>query len=141
MSEITPQELDNNPAPLRDEKGLLLPGTPSLNPGGRPKGSYSIMGIIRRKMAEIPVGQTKEWGEQLADIILDEAIVKRSGAAITLIVEHVDGKPRQPLEVDVNKEGVGELTELLRSIGTAKANGTNPPTTTDPGGAEEKSPS
>jgi hypothetical protein len=111
-----PQELANNSQPLRDENGKLLPGTPSLNPGGRPKGSYSIMTILRKKMEEIPLGQTKEWGHQIADIILDEAVVNRKSDMLKLIVNYMDGMPNQKVDFGVDKENIGELTELLGAL-------------------------
>lgn len=132
-----PAELDNNSAPLRDDKGLLLPGTPSLNPTGRPKGSYSIMTIIKKKMEEIPIGQVKEWKEQIADIILEKAVVGKDMKALEMIVEYMDGKPKQSVDLDVNKEGVESLTNLLREISKQK-DGSGPTTTTtsaDEGGS------
>lgn len=115
MSE-NPEEngLKTEEKPLKDEKGLFLPG----NPGGpgRPKGSFSIMTIIRQKMDEIPVGQVKEWKSQIADILLEEAVVKRNMKALEMIVEYMDGKPKQTIDVDVNKENVDSLTNLLREM-------------------------
>ncbi|MAF14034.1 MAG: hypothetical protein CMI53_04045 [Parcubacteria group bacterium] len=45
-----PQELAIN----RDEKGRILPGSDSLNPGGRPKDSKSIKTRIRELFEEDP---------------------------------------------------------------------------------------
>lgn len=98
---------------------------------GRPKGSFSIMTLIRKKMEEIPPGQTKLWKEQIAEILLDEAITKRNMKAIEMIVEYMDGKPKQNIEIDANKESVDTLTDLLREIGKPKekeiADGSNTP--------------
>lgn len=116
------------------------------NPGGpgRPPGSFSIVSLLKKKMVEIPIGQTQEWREQIANIILDEAVAKRKGDIIKLLVEHIDGKPKQDVNVDVNRENVDALTSLLKEMSTKPKDGsdTTSPTTPDagpeplPGGSE-----
>jgi hypothetical protein len=49
---LTPPEETGNNSPKRADDGRLLPGTPSLNPNGRPKGSVSITEAIKRKLEE-----------------------------------------------------------------------------------------
>lgn len=95
--------------------GQIAPGN-SGNPGGRPKGSYSIMTIIRKKMEEIPLGQTKEWREQLAEVILEEAVVHRKGDMIKLIANYMDGMPNQKIDVGVDTDDMGSLTDFFRGL-------------------------
>lgn len=122
-----PGEQENN----RNPDGTFKPGM-SGNPSGRPTGSFSIMTIIRKKMEEIPVGQVKEWKYQIAGILLEEAVVKKNMKALEMIVEYMDGKPKQTIDLDVNKENVDSLTDLLREMGKTKQNGPDTATPTPP---------
>lgn len=127
--EIKPMESVDNRRP----NGTFGPGN-IANPLGRPAGSYSIMTLIKKKMEEIPVGQVKQWKEQIADIILDEAIVKRNPKMLEMIVEYMDGKPKQTVEMDVNRENVDSLTDLLRQMSTTKKPDGSDTTTIPPAG-------
>lgn len=130
MSEATtqtPQEQEENKELFVDVHGIvrvkatgqIAPGH-SGNPGGRPKGSYSIMTIIRKKMEEIPPGQVKEWKEQIADKILEKAIVHGDEAMLKLVVQYMDGMPSQKVELGVGEEEVGTLTDFLKTIAKKK---------------------
>lgn len=110
MSE-TPIEQESN----RNEDGTFKQGM-SGNPNGRPKGTYSIMTILRKKMEEIPLGQTKEWGHQIAEIILDEAVVHRKSDMLKLLVNYMDGMPNQKVDFGVDKENITELTAFLQAV-------------------------
>lgn len=110
MAEQPQQSVDN-----RQPDGTFGAGN-NANPGGRPRGSFSIMNIIRKKMEEIPLGQTKEWKEQFAEIILDEAVVKRNPHILKLVVEYMDGKPDQKIDFGVDKENISDLTALLGGL-------------------------
>lgn len=104
--------------PERDELGRLLPGN-SGNPSGRPKGSVSLKRMLEVKMAEIPLGQTKTWAEQIVDSLMVNAIVKNDTAAMKLIMSYIDGNPLQGIEMTgkdgapltANSEAVKALTE------------------------------
>lgn len=127
-----PPQTPGEPADNRRPDGTFGPGN-NANPTGRPTGSFSIMTIIRKKMEEIPVGQVKAWKEQIADILLEKAVVKGDIKALEMIIEYMDGKPKQNIEVDVNRENVDALTEVLRAVSKTKEDGSNPaPTTTTP---------
>ena len=54
MNETT-VKLDNTRNKVdRDESGKILPGQESLNPKGRPKGSFSIKDTIRKHLQDNP---------------------------------------------------------------------------------------
>jgi hypothetical protein len=124
---MTEEPTKSEEKPNRDEEGKFLPGHAVAGPG-RPKGSYSIMTIIRKKMEEIPLGQTKAWKEQIADIIVEEAVVKRNANMLNLIVDHMDGKPKQPIEIDVDRENVSNLSGVLKQISELKPTSNGTPT-------------
>lgn len=119
------------PIPIQEDKidrnpdGTFKVGI-SGNPAGRGKGTFSIMTLIRKKMEEIPPGQVKQWKEQIAEIILEEAVVKKNPKMIEMIVEYMDGKPKQSVDLDVNRENVDSLTDLLRIISSKPKDGSEP---------------
>lgn len=118
--EKKPQELANNSQPLRDESGKLLPGGPSLNPGGRPIGSFSIVTILKQRMEEIPIGQVKQWKEQVADKIIEKAIVQGDPHMLKLLTSYMDGMPKQTVAIDADKESLETLTNFFREVANAK---------------------
>lgn len=103
-----PQEQENN----RNEDGTFKEGI-SGNPGGRPIGSVSLKTLIQRKIAEIPIGQTKAWAEQVVDSLLEKAVVDKDVAAQKLIFNYVDGMPIQTTEI-TGKNGKDLFTPSLK---------------------------
>ena len=99
----------------RNPDGTLKPGHPPM--GGRPKG-FSITALIRQKLDEVPLGQMKSYGEQVVETIMSNAIVNKDQRALKDIWEYMDGKPSQPVEVDVNKESLATITDFLKAVGT-----------------------
>lgn len=139
MTEELQKTSENKPE--RDEKGRLLPGH-TANPNGRPPGSLSIIGIIKEKLGEVPIGQRRTLAETLAEQILDAAIVNKDGTMQREILHYIDGMPNQKVDFGVDKENIGELTDFLQAMATKKSadvtppeNVNNQPTGTDGGGA------
>jgi len=93
------QEKTGDNKPLRDEKGRLLPGN-TANPEGRPKGSFSLVSILKRKLQECPEGvDEKTYAEQLIQTMLDEAIENKNDAQIKNILNYVEGLPKQSVSL------------------------------------------
>lgn len=83
------------------ETGKFLPGNPG---GGRPKGSVSIVGEIKRRLQEIPDGQQKTYLELLVNRILKSAIQEGNDQQIRNILQYVEGMPNQPIQHDIGQE-------------------------------------
>lgn len=98
----------------RNPDGTLKPGHPPM--GGRPKG-FSITALIKQKLDEVPLGQMKSYGEQIVETIMHNAIVNKDQKALKDIWEYTDGKPKQPLEVDVDKQSLDTMTKFLQAVG------------------------
>lgn len=121
--EATPHEGENvntdSPTKTGDNRnpdGTFAPGN-SGNPNGRPK-TFSITALIKQKLDEIPLGQRKSYGEFIVDSIIDKAVVSGDVGMLKEIWAYIDGKPKQPMEIDVNKESLKTMTDFLQAVGT-----------------------
>ena len=56
---------------LRDDKGRLLPGQGSLNPGGRPRGRTATIALLRDALDN---ATTPEKAAEFAQVLLDAAV-------------------------------------------------------------------
>lgn len=72
----------------------------SGNPKGRPKGTLSIVGEMKKRLAETPVGWEKTFLELLVNKILKIAIVDGDVQMIKQIWNYIDGMPKQGKEVE-----------------------------------------
>lgn len=90
---MDPEKQENN----RNPDGTFKEGMTG-NPGGRPKGSVSLKTLIQRRIAEIPIGQTKTWAEQIIESLLEKAVKDGDVAAQKLIMSYVDGMPDQAID-------------------------------------------
>lgn len=96
----------------RAEDGRLLPGTKPLNPGGRPK-NLSITAMLRERLKTIPKGQEKPYLEMLIERMLNQAIVIGDFQTLKLLMNYLEGMPKQSIEHDANVES---YTAILRNL-------------------------
>lgn len=94
--------LDKQEESGRNPDGTYKPGFTG-NPDGRPK--FSIVSILRAKLAEVPEGKKKSVAEMLVDEILDKAIVDKDVGMMKDILDRIDGKPSQAVELSGTEGG------------------------------------
>lgn len=82
---ITPEHQD-------PETKQFLPGNPG---GGRPKGSFSIVSLLKKKLQEKAKNSDKTYADLLVQEILDNALVDHNTSQIKTILQYVDGTPKQ----------------------------------------------
>jgi hypothetical protein len=82
-------------APLRDEKGRLLPGQ-RLNPSGRPKG-VSITKMLLETLEQKPEGSKITYAEAILKKILTKAIAEGNTQVLLELWDKVDGRSKQTL--------------------------------------------
>ena len=79
----------------------------SGNPAGKPKGSFSLLTILKRQLQEIPKElkgkERKQYAELLVKKQLHKAIIEGDDASIRLIWNYVEGMPRQDFGWDKDK--------------------------------------
>ena len=80
----------------RDNKGRFTQGN-TYGPG-RPEGSVSIVGELRKKLLEVPEGQKITYLEALTRKILKKAITDEDVNMIKDLINRMDGMPKQSIE-------------------------------------------
>lgn len=90
----------NGEAGTRDEQGRYLPGT-SGNPGGRPKGSVSLVAALRREL-ERRQDSGQPGIEAVAARLVDLAVGGDLRAARE-IADRLDGKPTQAVDLHASE--------------------------------------
>lgn len=81
----------------------FLPGQ-SGNPAGRPPGSISVIGLIKKKFAENP-----DYFEQWVSEYLEDKHNRKA------IAESIDGKPHQSVDVTTKGQAINSLADLPTS--------------------------
>lgn len=79
---------------------------------GRPP--FSIVSIIRAKLQSVPEGEQRTFAEAMIDEYLSKARAGGDGIAVRDIIDRFDGKPKQTVRVENEREG--EWLELLKPI-------------------------
>lgn len=110
----------------RDEEGKFIKGV-SGNPDGRPKGSFSLVELIKKRLQEIPEGKDKTYAEYFIEQIMKKTVIEGDTSMMRDIINRVDGMPRQNIGLDGGKEGkpipILRLSDVHRNNGDTEDNG------------------
>lgn len=119
---LIPDETSNNLVPARAEDGKLLPGGPSLNPAGRPKGSFSLVEMIRKKLEEVDDTDTNKrtYAEILIAKIVEQGAKSTDTTTQKLIMNYLEGLPKATLNIGGDKDSLEALTEFFRGVAKPK---------------------
>ncbi len=71
----------------------------SGNPKGRPKGSFSLVTLLKKKLEQMPGGKNKTYAEYFIDRVLNKAIKDGDVSMMRDVLNRVDGMPKQNHEV------------------------------------------
>jgi hypothetical protein len=71
----------------------------SGNPNGRPPGTYSLVTILKKKLAEAVKKGGKQAGEELVELWLEKAKKEKNFDALKEIVRYVEGRPKQTTDI------------------------------------------
>lgn len=96
MGDTNEQESGENNGIKRDEKGRWMEGT---KPGpGRPTG-FSLVDILKRQLQEVPEGRQRTYAEELIRSILQKGIIEKDSQTHRLILNYVEGMPKQNVDL------------------------------------------
>lgn len=98
--------------PKRDEKGRFLPGVVQ-NPKGRPKGTLSIVPLLKKKLADIEPKTGRQYAELLVERMVQDAIAFGDHHQIKNILQYVDGMPQQKLDLTSNESPLEPGTPII----------------------------
>ena len=112
----------------KQKKGFAI-HPENINKEGRPKGSVSLVGMIKRELEKDPELARRIVLAYLKDAVMD-AVNRRD------ILDRVDGKPKQTVEMSNTKDA--EWLELFRDIkNEAQSETTDDPDSVREGKAED----
>lgn len=83
----------------------FVPGR-SGNPAGRPKGSFSLVEMIKHKLQEIPEGKDRTYAEDFVEQIMKKSVIEGDTSMMKDMINRVDGMPRQNIGLDGGAEGL-----------------------------------
>lgn len=100
----------------RDEKGRFVRG--HGGGPGRPKGSInlSITERLKAELQRVPEGQKIDYADAFVKKIMKQAVIDGDQPTQKLIMNYVDGLPRQNIDFGVDREGLEELTEMFKAM-------------------------
>ncbi len=106
--------------------GKFVKGNPG---GGRPEGSFSLTELIRREIQKVPKGKQKSYAEQFVKKLLDKAIKEGDHATEKLIMNYLEGMPREKSDVTIHLPipilgGITKKDEVRKDNGDKKGNST-----------------
>ena len=113
-----------------DGKGGFKDHPENANTKGRPKGAYSIMDVIKRRMAD--TGESgRAIAEEVAEVVIDAAIKSKDLTQCRDLMDRLDGKALQKIEV--SNEADLEWLKAFKNIGKSesKADGDTEPDATE----------
>ncbi len=81
----------------RQPDGRFGPGN-IANPNGRPKGTFSLISLLRSELQKVPAGQQRTHAEMLIQRILKSAISDGNDQQIKNILQYIEGMPKQSID-------------------------------------------
>lgn len=87
----------------------------SGNPAGRPPGSLSLIGLLKKRLADLDPENKRTYAELFIDNIVQDAM-DLDGPSRKLVMQYIEGMPKQQMLIDTNKDTLGELTDFFRSV-------------------------
>lgn len=91
-------EITTNKLGVKYRNGKIIPGQQSLNPEGRPKGSVSLLTILKQKLELMPEGDKRSYAEIFIENTLQDAL-DLDGPSRKMVMQYIEGLPMQKTEL------------------------------------------
>lgn len=101
-------------------KKYLFKKGQSGNPKGRPKGSISLLSILKKQLRKRTIDKKYRNAYLLVQKTLDKAIVDGDNAQIKLIWDYLEGMPKQNIKVEGELNINQALDEIKKIIDESK---------------------
>jgi hypothetical protein len=103
---------------IKDEKGLFIKG----NPGGpgRPKGSFSLVEMIKNKLQEMPEGKDKTYAEYFIEQMMKKSVIEGDTTMMKDMINRVDGMPKQAVDHTTQGEKIQGVVMLPHKNGSTE---------------------
>ena len=100
MEEEIKEENAEISAEIQPKKVIGRPFKPgqSGNPAGRPKGSLSLVGLMKKRLEMLGPDQRRTIAEHLIDNIMQDALDGKD-TQLKLLLNYVEGMPKQGVEL------------------------------------------
>ena len=95
----------------RNPDGTFKKGV-SGNPNGRPKDSFSLVAMLKKKLQELEPINKKTYAELFINNIVNLAILDKNDSQIKNIMQYVEGMPKQVIKNEYDDE----VTEVKISV-------------------------
>lgn len=84
-------------------KGGFGENPQNINRDGRPEGSgLNLTSLLKAKLEEVPEGKKEAYKELFIKTLLHKGLVEKDLQSLKLIINYVDGLPKQSLDIDLN---------------------------------------
>jgi len=90
----------------RTALGKFAPGNKISK--GRPPG-WTLTSMMREKLESVPAGEKQSYADKLVQSVMDKALVERDHHSQKMIMNYIDGMPKEKGEVDLNVKFVVDL--------------------------------
>lgn len=88
---------------------------PNINRNGRPKGTFgSLTALLKSKLEEVPDGEKETYKEKFIKSLLHKALVENDLQAQKLIINYVDGLPKQSIDLGGEIKILGNQIEVKK---------------------------
>lgn len=114
-------EIPEKTGEIRNPDGTFKKGITG-NPNGRPKGSFSLVEMIKNKLQEIPEGKDKTYAEYFIEQMMKKSVIEGDTSMMRDMLNRVDGMPRQNVGLDGGSAGkpISILSNVLSDAGNEK---------------------
>ena len=95
-------------------------GDPNINRKGRiDGGGLSLTKLLKEQLEKVPEGKEESYKEIFIKTLMHKAIVEKDNKALKLIMNYVDGMPKQSIEFQ------GEIKNIITGFNYVKPDNTD----------------
>jgi hypothetical protein len=115
MAKISePRKPDGRTTTMKNAPSRFKPGV-SGNPKGKPKGTLSLVSMLKKRLMKIDPKDKKRYAEKFIDALILNAITEGKEQTQKTIMSYVDGMPDQKIDMDfaISKIVINDPTKPL----------------------------